>query len=162
MVTAEIERSSAGVVEAFEDRDVGTIALTGGLAVVGFSIAMTAGGVLSRAVVDGSWPPSRTEALVMGVGAMAVAAGGVKFLPAYLAGPLAIGSMVAMGALAMFTVFGSGTEAAQMARAADHSRELAARSPVNMSSVSGCSSCGSSKPVTVSKTAPSPAGGGFR
>lgn len=106
MVRAELEASSSGIVNAFRDRNVSQIAVTGGIATLGFSVAAAMGSIINRVVGLDRLPNSRAANGMIAVSAAVAAMLQIKFFgPAY-GGAMAIGSIVAVGAFLLLAIFG--------------------------------------------------------
>lgn len=149
MVQADIQRSTQGVASAFEDRDIQTIAVTGGLAAVGFAVALTVGGTLASFTPGGLMPFGRLEAVVVGLGAMLAAMGGLSVLPSYLGGPLAVGAIVAVGMAFLSAIIGAHDEFDEgrirgIMNSADFSNSKMFSRALRSSATTGCSTCGTS------------------
>lgn len=139
MVTAEIQRSTQGIRDAFDDRDVSTIVGVGGLAAVGFLVAMSVGGAIAEFGPTGDMNLGRAQMVVVGLGAMATAMGGIVFLPGYIGGPLAIGAVVAVGMAFLGALVGPRSAVDQ-----GRFRNIVRASKVDAQalSASGCVTCG--------------------
>lgn len=98
MVTADIERATGGLADAFEEHNITGVVLGGGLATLGYVAAATAGSVIVQAIPgDQLAGIGRAEVALLGIAIAAVAYTGTLYLPNYLAGPIALGATVAIG-----------------------------------------------------------------
>lgn len=97
MVTADIEKSTDSISQAFRKRDLTTIALTGALASVGLVVAASVGAAFSGFALPGSPTQSRLGLALIGVGAAVVGYAGVEHVGGAVGGGLALGSLVVVG-----------------------------------------------------------------
>lgn len=166
MVQAQIARSSSGISDAFEARDLKTITIAGGLAAVGFAVASSVGVSVAKALPGDLQRIDRVEAAVIGLGAFAVAALGVGFLPDYLGGPLAIGSMVAVGMAALMVLLGPvdtpGVDTGGFRKAMAAQNVVGAVNSASPVSLSGCATCGQSQTARRRNTGPAAQSGEIR
>jgi len=149
MPTVDLERSARGITEAFEDRNLASIAGVGVVSAVGASISAGLGS-WGASLLGLGGNNSRAGLAATAGGAALVGVAAVALLGSKWGGPFAIGSMVVVGlallaAVAPVTTMG-GMDAQQILQSTK------AASPVGSDrtraagghTASGCTSCGNS------------------
>lgn len=161
MVKADLQRASGSVAEAFRERDIKTLALTGGVATFGFIAAVSVGSIINNTLgISGS---SRAGAATVAVGAVLSALAGLHFLGPAVGGAMSIGALVALGSGVVLTALGPTQDNTVMGMV--ESADVADSVP-SITASGTCGSCGGSTPqkptVRRSSAAPQPSHGGYR